>query len=180
MCCTNTLRISSSLHKAALAVSKITERNSRIQQCQLDQALDIRQVADSFDQTVDEFEVLTMHLGCATATESYFYQAQQHVHSVRLMQNDLRNTLASITDADIKFGQEMRSSYAQFLSHISCYAGDDTQALASLSTITGNFDEFNLQQHQRLATMHDQLDSYILVLSKIAALKHGLEEQGLI
>ncbi|KAK2690948.1 hypothetical protein QWA68_010863 [Fusarium oxysporum] len=179
MCCTNTLRISSSLHKAALAVFKITERNSRIQQRQIDQALDIRQVADSFDQTVDEFEVLTMHLG-VTATESYFYQAQQHVHSVRLMQNDLRNTLASITDADIKFGQERRSSYAQFLSHISCYAGDDTQALASLSTITGTFDEFNLQQHQRLTTMRDQLDSYTLVLRKIAALKHGLEEQGLI
>ncbi|EWZ40907.1 hypothetical protein FOZG_06337 [Fusarium oxysporum Fo47] len=120
-----------------------------------------------------------MHLGCATATESYFYLAQQHVHSVRLMQNDLRNTLASITDADINFGQEMRSSYAQFLSHISCYAGDDTQALASLSTITGTFDEFNLR-HQRLTTMRDQLDSYTLVLRKIAALKHGLEEQGLI
>ncbi|KAL9569046.1 hypothetical protein ACKAV7_006913 [Fusarium commune] len=180
MCCTNTLRISSSLHEAALAVFKITERNSWIQQRQLDQALNISQVADSFDQTVDEFEVLTMHLGYVTATESYFYQVQQHVHSVRLMQNDLRNTLASITDANIKFGQEMQSSYAQFLSHISCYAGDDTQALASLSTITVKFDEFNLQQHQRLATMRGQLDSYTLVLSKMVALKHGLEEQGLI
>jgi hypothetical protein len=180
MGCTNTLRISSSLHEAALAVFKITESNSRIQQLQLDQALAIRQAAESFDETVDEFEVLTIHLGSVTATKSYFYQVQQHVRSVRRLQNELRNTLASITEADSKFGQEIRSNYAQFLSHISGYSGDDTQALASLSTITGKFDGLNLQQHQRLATMRDQLDSYILVLGKMAALKHGLEEQGLI
>ncbi|KAF4956865.1 hypothetical protein FGADI_3554 [Fusarium gaditjirri] len=180
MCCTNALRISSSLHEAALAVFKITERNSRIQQRQLDQALDIRQVADSFDQTINEFEVLTMHLGYVTAVESYLSQIQQHVHSVRRIQNDLRSTLVSITDADIKFGQEIRSGYAQFLSYISCYSGDDTQALASLITITGKFNGFYLQQHQKVRTMREQLDSYVLILNKMAALKHGLEEQGLI
>ncbi|KAF5565137.1 hypothetical protein FPHYL_4369 [Fusarium phyllophilum] len=180
MSSTNTLRISPSLHEAALAVFEMTEHNSRVQQSQLDEALSIRQAFDSLDQNIDELEVMTMHLRCVPDSEPYFYQAQQHIHSFRLIRNDLKNTVASITDADLKHGQEMRSSYGQFLSHISCYNGDDTQALASLRTIIGKFDVFQPQQRQRLATLRDQLDSFILVLNKMAALKHGLEEQGLI
>ncbi|KAF4499472.1 hypothetical protein FAGAP_4365 [Fusarium agapanthi] len=180
MSSTNTPRISSSLHEAALAVFEMTEHNSLVQQRQLDDALNIRQAFDSLDQNIDELEVMTIHLRRVPDSESYFYQAQQHIHSFRLIRNDLKNIVKSITDADLKHGQEMRSSYAQFLSHISCYTGDDTQALASLKTIIGKFDAFHPQQRQRLATMRDQLDSFNLVLNKMAAFKHGLEEQGLI
>ncbi|PNP73427.1 hypothetical protein FNYG_13229 [Fusarium nygamai] len=176
----NALRISPSLHEAALAVFEMTEHNRRAQQSQLDEALDIKQLFDSLDQNIDELEVMTMHLHGVSGSESYFNQAQQHIHSFRLIRNNLKNTVASITDADVKHAQEMRSSYAQFLSHISCYTGDDAQALASLKNIIWKFDEFHPQQRQRLATMRDQLDSFILLLNKMAALKHALEEQGLI
>ncbi|CVK99175.1 uncharacterized protein FMAN_02084 [Fusarium mangiferae] len=180
MSSTNTARISSSLHEAACAVFKLTQHNSRLQQHQLDQALKFRQLADSLHRSIDELEVAIMHLRCVPGSEAYFYQAQQHFYSFRLIENDLNKTLASITHADFEFGQEMRTSYAQFLSHISCCTSDDTQALASLKATTGLFDTFHSQQRQRLVTMRDQLDSLTLVMSKMAALKHGLEEQGLI
>ncbi|KAF5576446.1 hypothetical protein FPANT_10929 [Fusarium pseudoanthophilum] len=177
----NALRISPSLHEAALAVFEMTEHSRRAQQRQLDEALDIKQVFDSLDQNIDELEMMTMHLHGVPSAESYFSQAQQHFHSFRLIRKNLKNTVASITDADVKHAQEVRFSYAQFLSHISCYTGDDTQALASLKNIIYKFDkESHLQQSQRLATMRDQLDSFILLLNKMAALKHALEEQGLI
>ncbi|KLO84645.1 uncharacterized protein LW93_4923 [Fusarium fujikuroi] len=180
MSSTNTPRISSSLHEAASAVFKLTQHNSRLQQHQLDQALKFRQLADSLHRSIDELEVAIMHLRCVPGSEAYFYQAQQHFYSFRLIENDLNKILASITHADFKFGQETRTTYAQFLGHISCYTGDDTQALASLKATTGLFDVFHSQQRQRLATMRDQLDSLTLVMNKMAALKHGLEEQGLI
>ncbi|KAF5536020.1 hypothetical protein FNAPI_11905 [Fusarium napiforme] len=178
---TNALRISPSLHEAALAVFEMTEHNRRAQQSQLDEALDIKQVFDTLDQNIDELEVMTMHLHGVPGSESYFSQAQQHIHSFRLIRNNLKNTVASITDADVEHAQEIRFSYARFLGHISCYTGDDTQALASLENILWKFDkELHAQQSQRLATMRDQLDSFILLLNKMAALKHALEEQGLI
>ncbi|KAF5625107.1 hypothetical protein F52700_9482 [Fusarium sp. NRRL 52700] len=180
MSSTNTPRISSTLHEASLAVFQITEHNSQVQQSQLDQARDARQAINSLNQDIDELEVLTMHLRCVPAADSYFYQAQQHIHSFRLIQNNLKNIIASITDADLKFGQEMQSGYAQFLSHVSSYTGDDTQALASLKAIVGMLDVFHPQQQQRLANMRDQLDNYTIVMNKMAALKHALEEQGLI
>ncbi|KAF5657998.1 hypothetical protein FCIRC_13037 [Fusarium circinatum] len=180
MSSTDTPRISSSLREAALAVFEMTENNRLIQQRQLDDALNMRQAFDSLDQNIDELEMMTMHLRRVPDSESYFYQAQQHIHSFRLIRNDLKNTVISISDADLKHTQEMQFSYSQFLSHISCYTGDDTHALASLKTIIGKFDAFHPQQRQRLATMHDQLDSFNLVLNKMAAFKHGLEEQGLI
>ncbi|EWG44817.1 hypothetical protein FVEG_05802 [Fusarium verticillioides 7600] len=181
MSSTNAPRISPALHEAALAVFEMTEHNRRAQQSQLDEALDIKQVFDSLYQNIDELEVMTMHLHGVPGAESYFKQAQQHIQSFRLIRNNLKNTVASITDADVKHAQEMRFGYAQFLSHISCYTGDDTQALASLENIIWKFDEdFHPKQRQRLATIRDQLDSFILLLNKMAALKHALEEQGLI
>ncbi|KAF4343141.1 hypothetical protein FBEOM_2925 [Fusarium beomiforme] len=180
MACSNTPHISSTLHEAAQAVFKITQRNSQIQQSHIEQTRAIRETIKSFDDIVDEFEMLTIHLGHVNTAKSYFHQVQQLVGSVRRVHQELNKILASVADADMRFGQEIRSRYAEFLGHIASYTGDDTQPLVSLDIITQKFHVLNLEQNQRLSSMREQLDSYILTLSKIAALKHGLEEQGLI
>ncbi|KAF4457031.1 hypothetical protein F53441_946 [Fusarium austroafricanum] len=172
--------ISSDLHKAFEAVLRLTKNNTTIQQSQVDQAKAIRQVVNPFNETVDDFEMLTMHLGDLSATKAYFYQVQENVNSIRGLSKELSNTLASINDADVKFGRDIRKHYTQFLEEIASYTGDDEPAFESLRIIAKKFHDLNTGQYERLMTMRDQLDCYMRAVSKIAALKHSLEEQSLI
>ncbi|KAF5020072.1 hypothetical protein F66182_7914 [Fusarium sp. NRRL 66182] len=181
MGCLAPLPTTPALREGTAALVFFLNNDNELRKESVSQAEQIKQIIQSFNESIDQFEMATLHLGdMNSSTKNYFAQACKHISSIRAQNYQLNSTLASIASLESTYVERMKTPILQFLANATAYTGEDKQPLAQLNTISDLFLELNENRRAKLTSMNNQLGQYMALMIKITALKHALEEKDLI